>query len=138
MVLTLKHNERLICSGTTEFRGADGALVNNVPQYKVITVNENNKDEMSIESITLAENERLVKIGNELNSRASAKERYAAALRGEKVRPIVDGNPIYIKVDKSASGETSGIAEDDERYYREFASVIASMFERYMGGQANS
>ena len=128
MKTTLKRNERLVRAGHTALRTLSGKPCVNMPQYLILP--ESEADPAAV--VPLRRNERLEVIGVVCTGLSSAKERYAAALRGERVKPKADGMRIYIKTDKSAADPDTVFSDGEKAVLDDFAAALLPVFRQHM------
>ena len=132
MITKLKKNERLIHAGYTALRAPAGTLLESVPQYMIVPADEADP----AATVKLRKSEVLVIVGQVNNDLSAAKERYAAALRGEKPKRVVDGKTLYIKVEARDIDPETGLSSGERHAIHNMALAMTPLFEKYVDNLA--
>lgn len=129
-MITLKKNQRLIYVGDAELRAPNGALLPAVPQFTIVSVEEDDADHI----VHLKSNERLMLAGHIFKDRAKAEERFAALKAGREQPPRETGTPLYIVEDVENFNPKTGLTPDEESSIRAFSKELAGIFAIHMRG----
>ena len=127
-MIKLKKNERLVYAGEAMLRGPGGAIIPNVPQYVIVSVDDV-ADPAAVANVK--KNERIVLAGK-IGGLQAARERYEAKRAGREMPPKETGIPLYILEDVENINLKTGFTHEEEKAIRALTKDTLAVFSMQM------